>query len=161
MADISNNQVIKLWKDIDLKLKHNVVDDEISGDLKTTKYKGIDPSKIAADLDLWDLDSKTQDRNVDGSWRQQHLIKYLVEDLEKEIKEKTDELNRLKYKSFYEAKDAYKEAYSEAEKAYTNLQRASTALVRERSKIQKTDVSVSSLDLFDPFGKVFRTLLST
>lgn len=84
-----------------------------------------------------------------------------LEDLEKEIKEKTDELNRLKYKSLYEATDAYKKAYSEAEKAYTNLQRASTALVREQSKIQKTDVSVSSLDLFDPFGKVFRTLLST
>ena len=81
-----------------------------------------------------------------------------LEDLEKEIKEKTDELNRLKYKSFYEARDAYKEAYSEAERAYTNLQRASTTLARERSKIQKTDVSVSSLD---PFGKVFRTLLST
>lgn len=83
-----------------------------------------------------------------------------IEDLEKEIKDKTDELNRIKYKTFYEAKDVYTEAYSAAEIAYTNLQRASQALVRERAKLKKSDVSLSSLDLFDPFGKVFRTMLT-
>jgi hypothetical protein len=83
-----------------------------------------------------------------------------IEDLEKEVKAKTEELNRLKHAAFYVAKDVYKVAYADAEKSYVNLQRASATLVRERDKIGKADVSLSSLDLFDPFGNVFRTMLT-
>ena len=66
MAEISNAKVLRLWKDIDDKLKANVVDDEISGDLHKTKYKGINPEKIGVDLNF-DLNGqeKVNDKMID------------------------------------------------------------------------------------------------
>lgn len=88
------------------------------------------------------------------------------ESLEKEVKEKTEELNRLKNKTLYEARDAYRAAYFKAEEAFTELQKTSTALTREKAKLSTYARVDLGLDIapgvnLDSLFRTFRPMLNS